>query len=844
MVRLDEVTRALLDERFVTEAAGSAFVLSGERAIGEGARTLLGRPTPYVGRERELRTLFDLVTATFDGERGAQAAIVTAGAGMGKTRLRHELVKKLRAARPEVAIGVGRADAMGAGSAFLAVGSALRNALGLAADEAGEAAQIHVLEAIAPYVGAGERRRVAAFLGEITGVPFCGEADPDLAAARLNGAKMAEEVSRAFVAFLRGVCADHPVLLVLEDLHWGDAASVRLVDDALRELSERPFVVLALGRPEMEEAFPDLWSRREVQSLRLGGLARRAAEELVTMALGRSLAVEDVARVVEQAGGNAFYLEELIRALAEGRGDRLPETVLGMVEARLEALPAEARRLLRAASVFGEAFSKGGALALLGEGERIDAARTWLPWLVDREVLVRRGTARSAVEEEYAFRHALLREGSYAMLTADDRVLGHRLAAEWMAGTGSGADARAVIVGEHFFRAEAWDEAALAFTRGGEAAERLHANVEARLHYGRALEALRRMPDAVAARRRRVDTMIAKVAVSYGDDPAPNLALLAEAEAIATGLPDAATAPSEDYRRVARVHFWMGRCHWYRNAYPEAIGYYQRTLAAAQKLDDDELTALPAGTIGRVMMAQGHFARCLPFLERAVGPLERGGHLGEWVVDVGFIGVVAAVSGRAPEALERGEQALERARAIASLTSVSIAQTMLGGIHVFSGAPERGVELLGAAAEDAEKAGDRVYAYLAYGFGAWASSRAGDHEAASQKMARSRAIAEELGRRLVFADWFEAFAVEAAQRAGRADEAILTAARAAAAFRASGSIFAEGIVQRAWGLAVAARPPVRTDVASAHLGESLLLLALGEAHAETARSRRALESLY
>ena len=52
-----------------------------------------------------------------------------------------------------------------------------------------------------------------------------------------------------------------------------------------------------------------------------------------------------------------------------------------------------------------------------------------------------------------------------------------------------------------------------------------------------------------------------------------------------------AVAPSEDYRRVARVHFWMGRCHWYRNAYPEAIGYYQRTLAAAQILGDDELTA-------------------------------------------------------------------------------------------------------------------------------------------------------------------------------------------------------------------------------------------------------------
>ena len=844
VVRLDEVTRALLDERFVTEAAGAAFVLAGEREIGEGARTLLGRQTPYVGRERELRMLSDLVTATFDGERGAQAAIVTAAAGMGKTRLRHELVKKLRAARPEVAIGIGRADAMSAGSAFFAVGSALRNALGLAADEAGEAGRARVVEQIAPYVAADERRRVASFLGEITGVPFSSEDDPELAAARTNGARMAEEVSRAFVDFLRGVCADHPVLLVLEDLHWGDAASVRLVDDALRELAERPFVVLALGRPEMDDAFPDLWCRREVQSVRLGALARRAAEDLVRLSLGGSLPQEDVARVVEQAGGNAFYLEELIRALAEGRGDALPETVLGMVEARLLALPAEARRLLRAASVFGDSFSKGGALALLGEGERTDAARTWLPWLAERELVVRRGAARPGGDEEHAFRHALLREGSYAMLTAEDRVLGHRLAAEWMARTGSGSGARAAIVGEHFFRAEAWDESATAFTQAADAAARLHANGEARRHYRRALAALRRMPDSVEAQRRRVDTLIQKVAVSYGDDPGPNLALLAEAEGIAKALPEAAVAPSEDYRRVARVHFWMGRCHWYRNAYPEAIGYYQRTLAAAQILGDDELTALPAGTIGRVMMAQGHFARCLPFLERAVGPLERGGHVVEWVVNTGFLGVVAAASGRAAEAILLGEQALARANAIQSLTSVSIAETILGGIHVFSGAPERAMELLRAAAEDAEKAGDRVYAYLAYGFGGWAASRMGDHEAAAQGMARSRAISEELGRRLVFADWFDAFAVEAAQQAGRGEEAMVLAAGAAEAFRASGSIFAEGLVQRAWGLALAAQSPSRVDQAAAHLGESLLLLALGEAHAETARSRRALEGLY
>jgi tetratricopeptide (TPR) repeat protein len=844
-VHIDAVTRALLDDRFEVAEGGGRLLLTAEREIAGGARTLLGRPSPYVGRERELRVLLDLVTATFEGERSAQAAIVTAAAGMGKTRLRHELVKRLREARPDMALGVGRADALSAGSAFVVVGAALRHALGLASDEAPPAARARIVERIAPWVPAASRRRVAAFLGEIAGVAFPAEDDPELLAARQSGPRMAEEVTRAFVDFLRGVSAERPVLLVLEDLHWGDAASVKLVDQALRDLSDRPLVVLALGRPEMHELFPDLWSKREVQSLRLGALPRRAAEELVARSLGRALPEGELSRVVDQAAGNAFYLEELIRAVAEGRGDQLPETVLGMVEARLSALPAEARRLLRAASVFGEAFSKKGALALLGESERQEAAQRWLPWLVEREILVRRAGGHGAGDEEHAFRHALLREGSYAMLTERDRVLGHRLAGHWMRGVASaGGEVRPAVMAEHFFRGEEWDLAARAFDEVGDTAARLYANVEAREHYLRSLSALEKVADSVEQRRRRVDTMIKKVAISYGDDPGPNLALLAGAEAIAAGLPGASEAPSDDFRRVARVCFWMGRCHWYRNAYPEAIGYYQRTLAAAQKLGDDELTALPAGTIGRVLMAQGHFGRCLPTLERALGPLWRTGNKPEWVVNHGFCGVVMSLAGRRAEAVSRGEEALARARELKNPTSVSIACVILGGIHTFSGDPALAREMLRAAAEEAERAGDRMYAYLAYGFDAWAASRVGDHEEAARQMERARAIMREFGRRLVFADWFDAFAIEAAQRAGRPDEAIAAAAAAAPGFRATGSVLAEGIVQRAWGLALTERPEPQLAEAAAHLAESLRLLLGGEAHVEAARTRLAIARLH
>ncbi len=845
--RIDDVLHALLDRRFEVRTDGrSGFLLAGERDIGAGARTLLGKPSPYVGRERELHMLRELLRETFTGDRGAQAAVVAAAAGMGKTRLRHELVKSLRGTLPDLAIATGRADAMSAGSAFVVVASALRSAMGIGAGDSAAATRASVVSWLARLLPAGDQRRVGAFLCEMMGAPSLEGDLPELRAARHHAARMADELARAFVDFVRGVCAQRPVLLVLEDLHWGDAASMRLVDQALRDLEDQPFVVLALARPEVHELFPDLWSKRGVQNIRLGPLPRRAAEELVTRALEGStppVPAAVVGSLIERAGGNAFYLEEVIRAYAAHPSHELPETVLGMVAARLEALPAAPRLLLRAASVFGETFPGAGAAALLAEADRDEARRRWLPWLVQHEILVRRP---GAGEDAHAFRHALLREGSYAMLTERDRALGHRLAGAFledqMPDTGDGrapggAATQAAVIGEHFFRGEEWARALLHFGRAGDAARGLHANGEARAHYRRALAALDRLPDGVETRRRRIDLVLDSVGVSYGDDPGPNLALLAGAEALAAALPGVAAPPSDDFRRLASVHFWMGRCHWYRGAYPEAVGYYQRVLAAARELGDDELAALPSGTLGRVLLAQGHFGRTMPLLEASLGPLARGENWAEWVVNAGFVGVSLALRGHAAEAVAQGERVLAQARALRSPTSESVALTMLGVIRLLSGDPARGRTLFGAAVEAADRGGDRVYAFVAHGFGAWADSRLGRQDAAAEGMERARAVMTELGRRLVFSDWFEAFGIEAAALAGRTAEALAEAERLLPSSHAAGSVFAEGVAHRGAGTALA-RAGNDLDAALHHFAESVRLLD-AEAQVEAARTRLA-----
>ncbi|MRG95686.1 serine/threonine-protein kinase [Polyangium spumosum] len=444
-VRIDASTQALLDVRFDVSAGADGIFLRGEREIGSGTRTLLGKPSPYLGRERELRSVRDFLEEGLD-EGKPRVAVVLGMPGMGKSRLRHELVEQLRRGAVEPAVAIGRGDPIGAGSAFSILGSALRTMAQIGIGEP-LASRRHKLEAlVATYVTGDDHARVTTFLGEMIGAPAEGER-PDLRAARQNAALMADRIREAWLDFVEALVVVRPLVVALEDLHWGDRASIKLVDAALALQGDRRFAVLALARPELHDLFPKIWAEREMLEVRLGELGRRAAERLVRHFLGEITSEEEIQRLVDRAAGNAFYLEELIRAVAEGRGSDLPETVLGMVEARLLSLEPEARRVLRAASVFGQSFWWGGVAALIGEASLPNGRVGLLDRLCEREFIVRRRESRFLGEEEYAFRHALVREGSYAMLTERDRRRGHTLAAEWLLASG---ETDPTILADHF----------------------------------------------------------------------------------------------------------------------------------------------------------------------------------------------------------------------------------------------------------------------------------------------------------------------------------------------------------------------------------------------------------
>ncbi|MBT8492818.1 MAG: protein kinase, partial [Deltaproteobacteria bacterium] len=455
-VRVDSITARLLESRFDLVADDYGFTLRSTKAAFEETRTLLGRPTPCVGRVRELGFLDAIFDESAD-ESVANAVIVSGPPGIGKSRLRYEFLLNLQARVHNLEIWFGRGDPVSSGSPFSLVAPAIRQAAGFIEGESVELRRKKLSARLSLYLQPSEIQRVATFVGELIGVRPEQADTKLLKAARLDPVLMNDQMRRAWEDLLAAELAHHPVVLLLEDLQWGDLPSVRFIDEALRNLHDRPLFVLALARPEVEDVFPTLWRERKVTKIQLQELSRRASKTLVREVLGNQLDEAAADKLVEQAAGNAFFLEELIRAVADGNEviTRLPPTVLAMSQTRIESLHPESRRILRAASIFGRAFTPSAVEQLLGGPDEAPNVGVRMARLAQDEVISRMpepprepGAGR-IYESQYSFRHDLVRQAAYSMLTEEDRILGHRMAAEWLEENKQG-DAYALA--DHFER--------------------------------------------------------------------------------------------------------------------------------------------------------------------------------------------------------------------------------------------------------------------------------------------------------------------------------------------------------------------------------------------------------
>jgi eukaryotic-like serine/threonine-protein kinase len=374
-IRIDETTRRLLPPRFVIgETDGMAMLFAETGGAGpERPRMTGGQVSPVVGRERELETLLSLRRESVE-ERAPRAALVVGGTGTGKSRLAREILSMTGEAPCNI---------------IRCTGTLMRAQPGF--------------PMLAPLLAAAD-------------IPTIG--------------RETAEVKHAFVGWLRAKAESGALILVVEDLQWADAASVNLIDEVMH-LLDRPLLVLALGRPEVEERFPGLWGDRMVEYIRLAPLARKVGQTLLGQRTPR-LTGDAERFVLDRWEGNPMFLEEMADAIAAGRAG-VPEVVLAAVESRFDCLSPETRRVLRAASLYGDKFFSAEALvAVLGDSSRREMGE-WLENLVMRDFVQRQADGS---EVAYRVRNKLVREAAYRMLTATDRVLGRRLARSWLQGAG------------------------------------------------------------------------------------------------------------------------------------------------------------------------------------------------------------------------------------------------------------------------------------------------------------------------------------------------------------------------------------------------------------------------
>ncbi|MFO0577305.1 MAG: protein kinase [Polyangia bacterium] len=461
---IDEVTAGLVGGRYLLQRSGGHYTLQGEVASSDPSRPLLGRPTPCVGRESELGILEGALLSCID-EAAPRAVLITGAPGLGKSRLRHEFLRRLEQRGLAVTVWLGACDPLSPGSPYGPLSRALRQLCQIRDGETLAEKQDKLHRRIAEHLPGPEARHVAEFLGELCGVPFSVEGSIKLRAAKQDPRLMSDQVTQAFLRFLQAECDASPVLLVLEDLQWGDALTTRLIGAALLGLIEAPLLVLATARPEIHELFPGLWAG-QVQPLPLRPLPRKASERMAQQFLERLASPATVAWIVERAAGNPLWLEELIRSTAEGNHDQAPQTVMAMLQARIGQLAGGARQVLRAASIFGETFWQDGVVALLGPEQREEVAQQ-IDTLLQRELLAINTDSRFPEQRELRFRHTLMREAAYSLLTEEDRLLGHRLAGAFLERHGEGDLG---VLAEHARRGGQPERAATFYSHAAESA--------------------------------------------------------------------------------------------------------------------------------------------------------------------------------------------------------------------------------------------------------------------------------------------------------------------------------------------------------------------------------------
>src|SRR5215213_1544232 len=446
---------------------------------------------PLVGREHELESLRHALERSRT-QRQLQLVTLVGVPGIGKSRLVRELFQVVAAEPDFTTWRQGRSLPYGEGVSFWALAEIVKAQAGILESDAEAEVSAKLTEAVREIAGEqGEVDWLAGRLRSLVGIQ----------SGEQSSASQSESFS-AWRSFLEALADARPLVLVFEDLHWADDGLLDFVDQLADWARSAPILVLCTARPELLERRPG-WGggKANASTISLPPLEDDETAKLFAVLLERAvLPAETQTELLGRAAGNPLYAEQYARMLAESDGDAelaLPETVQGIIAARLDGLADREKTLLQNASVVGKVFWLGSVLSI-GGGETV-ATEEALRALGRKELVQRARRSSVEGEGEYAFQHLLVRDVAYGQIPRAARADKHRAAAEWVEGLGRPED-HAEMLASHYSRALEYarasrqdagalvERARYALRDAGERAASLQAWRAAVRFYGEALE--------------------------------------------------------------------------------------------------------------------------------------------------------------------------------------------------------------------------------------------------------------------------------------------------------------------------------------------------------------------
>jgi class 3 adenylate cyclase len=449
---------------------------------------------PMLGREQE----FELIRSTWErvvALRQPHLLSLLGSPGIGKTRLCRELACVVEEQGGRVVRG--RSVPYGESSGYGAFAQMIRSVAEITEPDSPDEARGKLRRRVEGLIESGNPQSVLAHISVLAG--FSEDA--------------VDERSMLFTStrdFIEALAQEQPTLFVFEDLHWANPSLLDLIESAAAHVRDVPAMFLTIARGELLDARPS-WGGGIPRhtGLSLDPLPPERGRELALQLLGDVPEPETVAEQIEQAaGGNPLFVEELAAAIGEGIADpahELPVAIRTIIAARLDALPADERRLMFDAAVAGNVFTRGVLECLAGSEHSVSQA---LEDLEFRDLIRRRRDSRTHGAAEFRFKHALIREVAYGMLPHAARRELHAAIAKYLEDTG-GSAAGAAILAHHWREAGDCERAVRYLLAAAEQAGRGWATAEAVDLYNQALELI---PEDDEVLRRKVNL---KRAIAY-----------------------------------------------------------------------------------------------------------------------------------------------------------------------------------------------------------------------------------------------------------------------------------------------------------------------------------------